>query len=152
MLPNLSYEQTDAVRKMEPRSMTMQRRFDRRHVICCMPYTVACGLFIYLVFSQLHVCTAQKRHKTLHQPKISTALLLNRRRATWARSKLGVAWRRIILQTNPREARDDQHKLSGVKTLTGSTIQKSQNTGWSLDARKEILVVMYVQQYCSGYF
>ena len=62
--------------------MTMQRRFDRRHVICCMPYTVACGLFIYLVFSQLHVGTAQKRHKMLHQPKICTALLLNRRRAT----------------------------------------------------------------------
>ena len=37
MLPNLSYEQTDAVRKMEPRSMTMQRRlktaYDMLHAL-----------------------------------------------------------------------------------------------------------------------
>ena len=69
MLPNLSYEQTDAVRKMEPRSMTMQHRFERRHMICCMPYTMTRRLFIYFAMLQTSLRTARNDKKRVGQNK-----------------------------------------------------------------------------------
>ena len=49
--------------------MTMQRRFERRHMICFMPYTMACGLFIYFAILQTSVRTARNDKKRVGQNK-----------------------------------------------------------------------------------
>ena len=54
---------------MEPCSMTMQRRFERRHMICFKPYTMACGLFIYFAILQTSVRTARNDKKRVRQNK-----------------------------------------------------------------------------------
>ena len=162
--------------------MTMQRRFDRRHVICCMPYTVACGLFIYLIFSQLYVWTARTRYKKVtpiknmhycgiyQAPGISfrasnnqpvfcdlctvpagvllpiICVLLDERRATWTRSKPGLACR-IILWSDPREARDEQQKGTSIKRRPGRRVMELLRGSYTLARFKPVL--RYFKLACS---
>ena len=79
LFPNHPKERTDSVRQWRNAAKPFIRAnrrceengaalyddatpIERRHMICCMPYTVAIGLFIYQKDSNLYVSTARTRH------------------------------------------------------------------------------------------